>query len=209
VKVILNKLAILIFFLLHVSACATTTICHEGGREVDKEQGNACYQSVDKRLDLLDLKCLFTELAQGICCDVSQPVGCSGTDSGMCGKGKAVLVTDFVELDTLKPGSAGIVMGEVMRSALSSVCGYEIQQAELARYFSLSDKGLRVLTRDNESIRQDGINKDFIVGTYSYSPEKLMIFVKKFDLATGKIIRMNSKEIDFSCSNNRINYRIH
>ena len=206
---IFRKFAILLLLLLNVSACATPISCHQGSREVDKERGNACYQSVDKRVDLLDLKCLFTELAQGICCDVSQPVGCSGADSGMCGKGKAVLVTDFADLETLKPGSAGIVMGEVMRSALSSVCGYEIQQAELSRYFSLSDKGLRVLTRDNETIRHDEINKDFIAGTYSYSPEKLMIFVKKFDLATGKIIRMNSKEIDFSCSNSRIDYRVH
>ncbi|WP_152609837.1 FlgO family outer membrane protein [Geobacter sp. OR-1] len=151
------------------------------------------------------------ELAKDICNggSVSTCAEVAEKNAPLCMQEKSVLVTDFVDLNSLTPKPAGIVMGEVMRSALNSVCGYNIQQAELSKYFTLNEKGLGVLTRNNLLIRQDEVKKDFIVGTYSQSPDKLMIFVKKFDLTTGKITKMSSKEITFTCSDNKITYKVY
>ena len=189
------------------SGCATSS--HEGSHRI--RTGDGCYENLDSQLRLLDLKALFKELANDLCLEKPKEIDATGPINKVAEsqQNTTVLVTDFVDLSSLNPKPAGILMGELMRSSLNSVCGYKIQQAELSKYFSLTEKGLVVLTRDISSIRQDNVaNNDFVVGTFSQSSEKLVLFVKRFDLTSGIISRISSKEVDFSCSSDYITFKI-
>lgn len=188
---------------LLVSGCAP--VAHQGSYRVSNDR-RGCVEELDDQLRMLDLKRIFAELAKDLCPE--QPA-CREKSNPQCREPATVLVTDFVDLQSLGPKPPGLLMGELMRSSINSVCGYTIQQAELSKFFTLSDRGLVVLTRNIESIRQDEVaNSNFIVGTFSHSPEKLMLFVKRFDLDSGKITRMTTKEVDFNCSGKTVGFKV-
>lgn len=141
---------------------------------------------------------VFDELAIGFC-----PSRCTGT-AAACedpGLSKLVLVPDFVNLTTYSPGTTGLYMGEQMRAALSQRCNSKIFQAEFGRDLKLSGEGLVALTRDPGEIAKDEFaGQDILIGTYSYSGNRLSVFVRKISGAAGVISKMISKEIEFSCN---------
>jgi len=98
-------------------------------------------------------------------------------------------------------------MGELMRGSLNKVCCYKIIQAEFAKYFKLSENGLVVLTRKiNEIKKDDYSHSDVIVGTYSYlNNNKVLIFVRKINIGTGKISKMVTREISYNCVGRSVN----
>lgn len=171
-----------------LSGCAAT---HSGGGF-----GTRCPKDLESQLKLIDMKRVFGDMAHDL-----------------CGGGESfgtVLVTDFVDLESLKSDSSGILMGEVMRSSLSSACGYDIQQAELARYFTLGPNGLVALTRRGEAIKKDDLrNADFVVGTFNQSNEKLVLFAKKFNTRNNLVTMISSREITFTCSDWGAEYTVH
>jgi hypothetical protein len=59
-----------------------------------------------------------------------------------------------------------------------------------------------VLTRKVSEIKNDEYSHaDAIVGTYSYqNNNKVVIFARKLNMETGKISRMVTREINYSCS---------
>ncbi|MBJ6726782.1 FlgO family outer membrane protein [Geomesophilobacter sediminis] len=157
--------------------------------------GTKCPKDLDSQLKAIQAKQVFADLAQDLC--------------GSRDSYGTVLVTDFVDLESLAPNASGILMGEWMRSSLSSVCGYDIQQAEFGRYFTLGANGLAVLTRRGEAIRKDEVkNADIVVGTFSQSADKLVLFAKKFNLNGNVITKMSSKEIVFSCTDWGTDYSV-
>jgi hypothetical protein len=100
-------------------------------------------------------------------------------------------------------------MGELMRSSLSNVCCVQIAQLELSRFFTMTEKGVVALTRSAEDVKHsDSPFKEAIIGTFNFTPEKLLVFARKMDLQTGRILRMSSREIDFSCNEQEIGYQI-
>lgn len=150
--------------------------------------------SLDKVISKADLKGIFQEIAQEFC-DKKKPNHC-----GPQRMSPAVLVADFVDIQSLEPKNAGILMGEIMKSSLNNNCCYRIVQAEFSRFFKLSEKGLIALTRDPKEILKDEYPfSDCIVGTYNYSSDKLYIFVRRINIYTGEISRIVSREISFSC----------
>ncbi|MDD2734400.1 MAG: FlgO family outer membrane protein [Desulfuromonadaceae bacterium] len=113
-----------------------------------------------------------------------------------------VLVTDFADLQTFLPNQSGLLMGELMRGSLNNVCCTKIIQAEFAKYFKLSENGLVVLTRKASEIKKDEyFQSDAIVGTYSFqNNNKVVIFARKLNMDTGRITRMVTREVNYSCS---------
>jgi hypothetical protein len=80
---------------------------------------------------------------------------------------------------------------------------------ELAKYFKLTEKGLVALTRDAEKIVRDQFPpKECVVGTYILTSDKLILFVKRINLADGSVVRMTSREITFSCTDTNMKYSI-
>jgi hypothetical protein len=174
--------------------------------------GVACSnKSLPVLLDSTDLKELFQGIAAELCTDncsrnPQKPVDGKETDlacsSGAGQKRETVLVTDFADLQSFLPNQSGLLMGELMRGSLSNVCCTEIIQAEFAKYFKLSESGLVVLTRKVSEIKNDEYaHSDAVVGTYSYqNNNKVVIFARKLNMETGKISRMVTREINYSCS---------
>ncbi|MDD5286102.1 MAG: FlgO family outer membrane protein [Desulfuromonadaceae bacterium] len=195
-------LLILSCFSGFLSGCATSGTSAFGG---------ACYnKTLPMLLDSTDLKALFQDIASDFCVDTCP--GCSGQTDAVkdtlqtCSDRDGInpitlLVTDFADIQSFLPNQSGLLMGELMRGSLNKICCYKIVQAEFAKYFKLTENGLVVLTRKVNEIKKDEyFQSEVIVGTYSYlNNNKVIIFVRKIDTKTGKISRMVTREINYTC----------
>jgi hypothetical protein len=188
--------------LLFLSGCSASLPSSFGGE---------CYnKTLPILLDATDLKALFHDIAVELCMDTCSDCltrtkdlkntaqACSSRDEP---NPKTVLVTDFADIQSFLPNQSGLLMGELMRGSLNKVCCYKIIQAEFAKYFKLSENGLVVLTRKINEIKKDDYSQsDVIVGTYSYlNNNKVLIFVRKINIETGKISKMVTREISYNC----------
>lgn len=163
-------------------------------------------------LDATDLKALFQDISTELCVDTcsdcpASVVANGGAVTQTCGNRdgvnrQTVLVTDFADIQSYLPNQSGLLMGELMRGGLNSVCCYRIIQAEFAKYFKLSENGLVVLTRKVSEIKKDEyLQSEAVVGTYSYlNNNKVIIFVRKINTESGKISRMVTRELTYTCS---------
>jgi FlgO protein len=181
---------------------------------------STCYgKSFNQLLESTDLKQLFNSIALELC---SEP--CSSNNSTLSTDKQAgnlrclpttdkndysVLITDFVDIQSFTPASQGLLMGELMRGSLSSVCGTKITQVEFAKFFNLNEKGLVVLSRKVSEIKKDEYDQtEAIVGTYSYLNNKIVIFARKINVVTGKISRMVMRELDYNCAGGTVSYTV-
>jgi hypothetical protein len=179
--------------------------------------GNACADGNPRQLlEHTDLKSLFDGIATEICADACEGAAEPGTAAASvpakpnerC-SGETILVTDFVDLQSLAPQKHGLLMGDLMRSALNSRCGYRIVQAEFSSYFRLSESGLVVLSRNSADIRnREYRQSECVVGTYSFVGTKLIITVRRISTLTGRITRMVTREIDYTCSGDSVSHSV-
>ncbi len=181
---------------------------------------SACYgKSLSVLLDSTDLKALFQDMAAELCVDVCSD--CAGRtpddkkNASICAdrddaRRLSVLVTDFADIQTFIPNQSGLLMGELMRGSLNKACCYKIIQAEFAKYFKLSENGLVVLTRKVNEIKKDEYSQsEAIVGTYSYlGNNKVLVFVRKINMETGKISSMVTREIEYSCLGRSVSHTV-
>jgi hypothetical protein len=196
-----NAFCLLLLLLLMTSGCV---------RAFDPYNGH--YQTLDDRLDRVALKSLFNSMALEFCSTACSDCATSCTQTiehsdrarlpgeviRSASEQETVIVTDFVDLQTFEPKRPGLLMAELMRGSLHKVCCNRIVQGEFSRFFKLSDKGLVVLTRSVGDLKKDDYpGHHVVVGTYEYKRNKLMIFVKKINITSGKIVRMVTREIDF------------
>jgi hypothetical protein len=188
-----------------------------GGTPASRSGG--CYQqNFNNLLEQTDLKKVFADIARELCVDACSNCGqqsgavCTQNDLSASSAeiaGRTVLVTDFVDIQSFLPKQQGILMGELMRGSLNSSCCYRIVQVEFAKYFKLSESGLIVLSRNANVVKNDDYSQsECIVGTYSIMNNKLLIFVKKINTVTGKISKMVTREINYTCSGNNVSYTI-
>ncbi len=156
-----------------------------------------CATSLDEILARVDMKQAFQGMAADLC---GEPCTLPGSPNAAVCPSPTFMVTDFVDIHSLQPKKHGIVMGELMRSALNHTCRARIVQAEFAENFTLSDKGLVALSRDPKKIRHpDYPYSDYLVGTFSYSGNKLFLFARKVDVSSGRVTKMTSREITVGC----------
>jgi hypothetical protein len=181
---------------------------------------STCYgKSFNQLLESTDLKPLFNDIARELCTDVCSPDGVllandkSGNPSrcptATDKNNYSILVTDFVDIQSFTPASQGLLMGELMRGSLSSVCSTKITQVEFAKFFNLNEKGLVVLSRKVSEIKKDDYDQtEAIVGTYSYLNNKIVVFARKISVVSGKISRMVTREIDYNCAGGNVSYTV-
>jgi hypothetical protein len=181
-----------------------------GCATLERDLYGACYnKSLPLLLDATDLKPLFQDIAAELCvdsCSDCSPADAKGDRNAACANRndsirQTVLVTDFADLQTFIPNQPGLLMGELMRASLNKVCCYKIIQAEFGKYFKLSENGLIVLTRKVSEIKNDEYSQsEAIVGTYNYvNNNKVVVFVRRINTQTGKISKMVTRELDYSC----------
>lgn len=104
-------------------------------------------------------------------------------------KDDVVLVSDFVNLDKLRNHSKlGFLLSETLKDALSSK-DIIIREIELGKEFTMGKHGFNLLTREQNRINTQ-INDSFyaLVGTYTVTTKRLIVFIKLIDIRTGYIL---------------------
>lgn len=184
------KVKVLIFFLLVTLLVGCTP-------QVTAIRHSTCYgKTFNQLLESTDLKPLFNDIARELCAENDK-------------NNYSVLITDFVDIQSFAPATQGLLMGELMRGSLNSVCGSKITQVEFAKFFNLNEKGLVVLSRKVSEIKKDDYDQtEAIVGTYSYLNNKVVIFARKINVVTGKISRMVTREVDYNCAGGNVSYTV-
>lgn len=179
-----------------------------------------CYgRTLPQLLDATNLKPLFQEMAYELCTDSCTDCAVRGADKALelppsCGldeiRRQTVLVTDFVDIKSYMPEHAGLLMGEMMRGSLNRVCCYKIVQAEFGKYFKLNEHGLVSLTRRVSEVKKDEYPQpEAVVGTYNYlNNNKVVLFVRRINTTTGHVVKMVTREIDYSCLGRQISYGV-
>ncbi len=108
-----------------------------------------------------------------------------------------VVVTDFVNLELMKPGFKGTVYSEYLKASLSKVCGCEIYEVKLRRAFKLDEEGRVVALTDNATLlKTKTFNTPWVViGTYQEKEGYTVVFVRLVNIATGKVKRFVSGRV--------------
>lgn len=102
---------------------------------------------------------------------------------------KKIIVTDFVDLGHLENNTKlGYVMSNNIKNSLINKHHATVVEAEVSKYFKISENGLKILSRDISELRTNNFNiNQAIVGTYTYTKKEIAIFIKLIDLETGII----------------------
>ena len=175
-------------------------------------EGNACSNATPLgMLEHTDLKSLFEGMALELCVDErdgDRPDPRAGATPSRPAtarplprsSGETILVTDFVDIQTLVPGKHGLLMGDLMRGALNSRCGCRILQAEFSSFFRLSESGLVVLSRNSSDIKNTAYRQmECVVGTYSFVGRKLVLTARRINTLTGRITKRGPREFVYPC----------
>jgi hypothetical protein len=100
----------------------------------------------------------------------------------------------------LKPGVAGLVMGEVTRSSLTRLNCQRVFQVEAANLLTLNDKGFIALSRSATEVRPEiGPVREAVVGSYHAWPDKVLLVLRRINTQTGELTQSVSREISFGC----------
>jgi len=100
-----------------------------------------------------------------------------------------IIVTDFVDVTSLdNHRKLGYVLSNNIKNSLINNYEVSVVEAEVSKYFKISGNGLKILSRDIDKLRVTNFNVRYaVVGTYTYSTNELILFVKLIDLKTGII----------------------
>jgi len=204
------RLTIVALLVCMLSGCAATEALY----------GPCRGKTLPQLLDSTSLKPLFQEMAYELCidhcadCAVRNPDGTLKVTPQTCGleeiRRQTVLVTDFVDIQSYTPGNSGLLMGELMRGSLNQICCYKIVQTEFGKYFKLNENGLVSLTRRVSEIKNgDYPQPEAVVGTYNYlDNSKVVLFVRRINTTTGHVVKMVTRELDYSCIGRQIRYGV-
>ncbi len=170
---------------LSLSACASL---QESTQEFISPKP-ACKNSLEANLQSVSLQPIFDSMASqlmGSACGMGTPGG--------------FVVTDLVSMADLKPGVAGLVMGEVTRSSLTRLNCQRVFQVEATNLLTLNDRGFIALSRSATEVRPEiGPVREAVVGSYHAWPDKVLLVLRRINTQTGELTQSVSREISFGC----------
>lgn len=111
-------------------------------------------------------------------------------------KEDVVLVSDFVNLDRLLNHSKlGFLLSDMLKNSLLNKNIY-VREVELGKDFKIGVSGFNVLSRKHSEINNTVTNEKYaVVGTYSITTKRLIIFIKLIDVTTGTILSSSSDSV--------------
>ena len=120
---------------------------------------------------------------------------------------EVILVTDFVNIDKLRNHSKlGFLLSETLKNELSAK-NIIIKEIELSKNFKIGKRGFTVLSRNTEDIDTVITDERFaMVGTYSITNKRLILFVKLIDIQTGNILSSSSRNVIIDKEISRLEY---
>jgi len=109
-------------------------------------------------------------------------------------KNEVVLVSDFVNLDRLENHSKlGFLLSDTLKNSLLNK-NIIVREVELGKDFKIGRHGFNVLSRKQNEIYSEVENERFaVVGTYSITTKRLILFVKLIDIRTGSILSSSTE----------------
>jgi hypothetical protein len=166
---------------LLLAGCSTTlplTKCQVASRDI---------------LPQLDARQIIDDLVIGICPPEE-------SSDHFLQKRDAIVVPDFVDIQTFQPDRMGVALGDIFRASIFTHCKVPIRQAELSRNFRLNPGGLMALTRNPTEVReQDFPVAAAMIGTYNLDANKLTLVARRIDIETATFLAVSSKEVSWSC----------
>ncbi|MEA2111612.1 MAG: FlgO family outer membrane protein [Campylobacterota bacterium] len=132
---------------------------------------------------------------------LSSPFNTDETNKDKLQAGEQILVTDFVDTTSLENNSKfGFVLSNNLKDSLINKHSFKVIEAEVSKYFKISGNGLKILSRDSDNMRKTTLKVTRVVaGTYTYTDEELVIFVKLINLKTGIIEGSYARTLPMTC----------
>jgi len=122
-------------------------------------------------------------------------------------KDDVILVTDFVNIDNLKTHSKlGFLLSETLKNELSAK-NIIIKEVELSKTFKIGESGFTILSRKLKDIYNVIEEERFaMVGTYSITHRRLILFVKLIDIRTGHILSSSTQSVSIDKEIRQLDY---
>lgn len=109
---------------------------------------------------------------------------------------KYIYVVDFVNVKDLNVTSKlGPSLSLEIKSHISCIYGYTIKEIEYMNYFKITEKGLKLSSRNTNDILKEADKTYALVGTYTLTEQQLILFLKLIDMNTGNILATSSESI--------------
>lgn len=117
-----------------------------------------------------------------------------------------ILITDFVDIDTLNGGnSLSFVLSNSFKDSLVNLNKFNVLEVELNRYFKIGKNGIKILSRQVKSLLNQNMTLNYaLIGSYSITNKQLIIFLKLVDLNSGVVEKSYMDTLDMSCEINSL-----
>ena len=112
---------------------------------------------------------------------------------------EVLVVPNFVDSQTLRGETElSFLLTEALKDKLVARHSYTIKEVELSKVFKLGSEGLKVLTRDVNSIKTTKLKKIryAVVGTYTLTKNQLYLFLKLINLKNGNVLATSTVSTD-------------
>lgn len=112
-------------------------------------------------------------------------------------KEQKLIVTDFVKVGTLKNDSKlGFILSNKLKNALVQTGKFKVKEAEVSKFFQIGKNGLKLLSRYQNNLLNDKFKLTYtLVGTYTVTTERLIVFVELINITNGSIVESYSKDV--------------
>ncbi len=109
---------------------------------------------------------------------------------------EVVLVTDFVNVDTLENKSKlGFLLSSTLKDKLTSKHDLTVREVELSQNLKIGSQGLKLLTREHKEIDPNLYDENYaVVGSYTLTSRQLIVFIKIIDIYTGHVLATTSNK---------------
>ena len=155
----------------------------------------SCGMTRDDVLSRINMRKLVRETTKDFCRQIAKSAG----DNPVSHPG--YVVPDVVDIQTLKPEAFGIVLGELLREHVVTLCKTPVHQAEFSPNIRLESGGMVSLTRDTSAVRvRDASPPSAVVATYHLQPSKITFVVRRVGMESGLVDAMAARHVEWSCS---------
>jgi hypothetical protein len=114
--------------------------------------------------------------------------------------GGNIVITDFVNTTTYTATPSGIIMAELLKTAISRNTSARVIQADFGRSFKLTPLGLVALTRDIKKIMPTRTSASIaLVGSFNIVNNSLYMFIKRINIRSATVVQSAYRKISFSC----------
>lgn len=113
---------------------------------------------------------------------------------------ETVVIPDFVNTSNyINRSQLGFLLSNVLKSIIISRYRLEVREVALRQDFAIGQHGFNALSRNKNTLSKDiGEARYALVGTYSFTDEKLHVFLQVIDIYSGNIISSSAKDTKIS-----------